>query len=138
MIAVASAGALYALYDSSDRLHVDFLRLFQRTDLSIVVPDMVLPEADYLIHKHLGREAQADFLEGLAGGFFTIETTSQPDWSAAARLVVAQPAPGLGLVDATIGAVAERLGAGAILAGDPKRLRPLLKGSSVGVFPSDL
>ncbi len=138
MIAVASAGALYALYDSSDRLHVDFLRLFQRADLSIVTADLVLPEADHLVHRHLGDEAQADFLEGLSGGSITVEPTAQPDWSEAARLVAAHPTLSLGLADATLVAVARRLGADAVLAGDPKRFRPLLRGSATVVLPADL
>jgi hypothetical protein len=66
LIGVATAGAIYALYDSSDAHHIDFVRLFQRSVLSIVAPDFVLPEADFLIRRLLGASAQADFLRGLA------------------------------------------------------------------------
>lgn len=138
MIGIATAGAIYALYDSSDAHHVDFVRLFQRTDLSILAPDFVLSEADYLIRRHLGTAAQADFLQGLAEGFFTVEPTTSADWKQAARLVREYPAMRLGLTEATVVAAAERLNAQALLTADDKRFRPIRTAKQLALLPADL
>ena len=138
MIGVATAGAIYALYDSSDAHHIDFVRLFQRSDLSILAPDLVLPEADFLIRRHLGAAAQADFLQGLAEGFFTVEPTTAADWKQAARLIREHSALRLGLTEATVVAAAERLNAQALLTTDDKRFRPIRTAKRLVLLPADL
>ena len=138
MIGVATAGAIYAIYDSSDAHHFDFVRLFQRSDLSILVPDFVLPETDFLIRRHLGAPAQADFLQGLADGFFTVEPTTATDWTQAARLIREHSALGLGLTEATVVAAAERLNAEALLTADGKRFRPIRSAKRLTLWPADL
>jgi predicted nucleic acid-binding protein len=138
LIGVATAGAIYALYDSSDAHHIDFVRLFQRSDLSILAPDFVLPEADFLIRRHLGASAQADFLEGLAAGFFTVEPTTAVDWKQAARLIREHSALRLGLTEATVVAAAERLNAQALLTADDKRFRPIRSAKRLVLLPADL
>jgi len=138
LIGIATAGAIYALYDSSDAHHVDFVRLFQRSDLSILAPDFVLPEADFLIRRHLGASAQADFLQGLAEGYFTVEPTTAMDWKLAARLIREHSALRLGLTEATVVAAAERLGAQALLTADDKRFRPIRTGKRLVLLPADL
>lgn len=137
MIGVATAGAIYSLYDSSDAHHIDFVRLFQRADLSIVVPAFVLAEADYLIRAQLGPAAQADFLEGLTQGFFTVEPTSQSDWDSAARLLREHPSIRLGLTDATVVAVAERLTTYVVLTPTGKRFRSLRLDKRLTLLPAD-
>lgn len=138
MIGIATAGAIYALYDSSDVHHIDFVRLFQRSDLSILAPDFVLPEADFLIRHHLGTAAQADFLQGLAEGYFTIEPTNATDWKQAARLVREHSALHLGLTEATVVAAAERLNAQALLTADKRRFRPIRTAKRLTLLPADL
>jgi predicted nucleic acid-binding protein len=138
LIGIATAGAIYALYDSSDAHHVDFVRLFQRTDLSILTPDLVLPEADFLIRRHLGAPAQADFLQGLAEGFFTVEPASAADWKQAAQLIREYPALRLSLTDAAVLASAERLGAQALLTADDNRFRPIRTAKRLALLPADL
>jgi uncharacterized protein len=138
LIGVATAGAIYAIYDSSDAHHIDFVRLFQRSDLSILTPDLVLPEADFLIRRHLGASAQADFLQGLAEGFFTVEPTTAADWKQAARLIREHPALRLGLAEATVFAAADRLNAQALLTADAKRFRPIRTAKRLALLPADL
>lgn len=138
LIGIATAGAIYALYDSSDARHIDFVRLFQRSDLSILAPDFVLPEADFLIRRHLGASAQADFLQGLAEEYFTVEPTTAADWKHAARLIREHSAMRLSLTEATVVAVAERLNAQALLAADDKRFRPIRTAKRLALLPADL
>lgn len=138
MIGVATAGAIYALYDSSDAHHVDFVRLFQRPDLSILAPDLILPEADFLIRRHLGAAAQADFLEGLAQGFFTVEPTTAEDWRQAARIIREHSTLHLGLTDAAVVAAAERLNAQAVLIADAQRFRPIRTAKRLTLLPAEL
>lgn len=138
MIGIAAAGAIYALYDSSDARHIDFVRLFQRRDLSVIVPAFVLPEADSLIRRHLGAAAQADFLEGLTGGYFTVEPPSQADWAHSGRLIRENSALRLSLTDATVVTVAERLGAEAVLTADDQRFRRVRTEKRLTLLPGDL
>ena len=138
MIGVATAGAIYAIYDSSDAHHIDFVRLFQRSDLSILVPDFVLPETDFLIRRHLGAAAQADFLQGLAEGFFTVEPTTAADWAQAARIIREHAALRLGLTEATAVAAAVRLNAPAVLSADDKRFRAIRTTQRLTILPADL
>lgn len=138
MIGVATAGAVYALYDSSDAHHVDFVRLFRRSDLSIMVPDLVLPEADHLIRRHLGVSAQNDFLEGLAKGFFTVEPTVDADWAHIGRLIRENSSLRLSLTDASVIVLAAKLNAKALLTADEKRFRSLRTEKSHLLLPADL
>jgi predicted nucleic acid-binding protein len=135
LIAVATAGAIYSLYDSSDAHHIDFVRLFQRADISIVVPAFVLPEADHLIRTQLGLAAQGDFLDGLIRGFFTVEPTTAGDWQAAARLI--RENPGLGLTDATVVSVAQRLTTLVVLTANEQRFRRLRTSERLTLLPAD-
>lgn len=138
MIGVATAGAIYSLYDSSDAHHIDFVRLFQRSDLSIVVPTFVLAEADHLIRAQLGAAAQADFLEGLTQGFFTVEPCTAADWKEAARLIRENSAVRLGLTDASVVVVARRLATDVVITPSEKRFRRLRLDKRLTLLPADL
>jgi predicted nucleic acid-binding protein len=137
LIAVATAGAIYSLYDSSDAHHIDFVRLFQRADISIVVPAFVLPEVDHLIRTQLGAIAQGDFLDGLTRGFFIVEPTAAGDWQAAARLIRENSGQGLGLTDATVVSVAQRLTTLVVLTANEQRFRRLRTSERLTLLPAD-
>jgi predicted nucleic acid-binding protein len=70
---------------------------------------VILPEVDYLAATHLGAKVHGLWLSDLASGAYTIEWGADIDLAAAQAIVKAHQALELGLVDAVVMAVAERL-----------------------------
>lgn len=130
---VADTGALIALFDRSDRHHDALRRLYEDNPDAWVLPWAILPEVDYLTATHLGQRAHDLWLADLASDGFTVEWGRTDDLTAAARIVRRHKDLRIGLVDAVVIAVAERLRASAIATLDLKRFgaiaikgRPLL------------
>lgn len=95
----------------------------------LVVPITVAVEVDYLVRSRLGPAAARAFLADLAEGPYLLEPVTA-DLVARARFLDARHADAdLGLVDASVVAVAERLGAGAILTLDHADLRQAGEGA---------
>jgi hypothetical protein len=117
---VADTGALIALFDRSDRHHDDVRLLYEADPDAWVLPWAILPEVDYLTATHLGQRAQDLWLADLASGAFSVEWGRPEDLVAAERLCRRYKALRVGLVDAVVIAVAERLRASAIATLDLK------------------
>ena len=117
---VADTGALIALFDRSDRQHDDCRLLYEENPDAWVLPWAILPEVDYLTATHLGPRAQDLWLADLAAGSFSVEWGRPEDLTAAERICRRHRALRIGLVDAVVIAVAERLRADAIATLDLK------------------
>lgn len=111
---VVDTGAMLALLDADEDHHEILRDLYTANPGAWILPWAILPEVDYLAMKHLGGKAQQAFLADLADGSFTIEWGRDADLKAAHRLTTRYASLGLGLVDAAVIAVAERLKAEAI------------------------
>jgi predicted nucleic acid-binding protein len=130
---VADTGALIALFDRSDRHHDAIRRLYENNPDGWVLPWAILPEVDYLTATHLGPRAQDLWLADLSSGAFNVEWGRPEDLAAAERICRRYRSLRVGLVDAAVIAVAERLRASAIATLDLKHFgaiaikgRPLL------------
>ena len=117
---VADTGALIALFDRSDRHHDAVRLLYEENPDAWVLPWAILPEVDYLTATHLGPRAQDLWLADLAAGSFSVEWGRPEDLTAAERICRRHRALRIGLVDAVVVAVAERLRADAIVTLDLK------------------
>ncbi len=106
-IAIVDAGPLYAVADTDDADHAGCRRVLERSDLSLVIPALVVTEATYFIGKRLGATAEAAFLRGLSA--FDMSAPQHDDWSRMAELVRKYPDFPLGGADASVVALAERL-----------------------------
>lgn len=82
------------------------------------VPVTVLAETAYLIGSRLGPHLEEGFVRGIVSGEFTLELLEPDDLPRAADLMAAYTDLPLGFVDASIVAMAERLGARSILTTD--------------------
>lgn len=70
-----------------------------------------MTEVAYLLATRLGPEAEVRFLGDLASGTFVTEAVAPADWLRIARLVWDYRDLPLGTVDASVVALAERIGA---------------------------
>jgi hypothetical protein len=136
-VIVADTGALIALFDRSDRHH-DAVRLLYENDPDAwVLPWAVLPEVDYLTAAHLGPRAQELWLADLAAGSFNVEWGRAEDLATAERLCRRYKALRIGLVDAVVVAVAERLRAPAIATLDLKHFGAITIKGRPALLPRD-
>jgi predicted nucleic acid-binding protein len=111
---VADTGAILALIDRAESHHADVMAIFESDSDRWILPWAILPEVDYLVGSHLGSKAAEAFLHDLANGSFRVEWGEDGDLERAHHLARQYRALKLGLVDATVIAVAERLRAEAI------------------------
>lgn len=111
---VADTGAIVALIDADDRHHDVMVALFEVDRTAWVLPWAILPEVDYLLARHVGTRAAQIFLGDLAKGAFAVEWGTEGDLRRAHDLCKQYGGLRLGLVDAVVAAVAERLRAKAI------------------------
>lgn len=106
--AVVDASVLVAAVDSRDPLHEVCSATLARPDLRLVLPAMCIAEAVYLIERDFGTHVEAAFLRGLYG--FDIRAPEPEDWPRMADLVEQYANFPLGGADASVIALAERLG----------------------------
>jgi predicted nucleic acid-binding protein len=107
---VVDAGPLYAYVDADDRHHSICLDLLRTYRGLLIVPHLVVTEVAYLIGTRLGASAEVRFLGDLASGAFDVEPVGVGDWLRIADLVWQYRDLPLGTVDASVIALAERLG----------------------------
>jgi len=118
-------GALYALADADDAWHGRMRDFLARERQTLLTPSTVIPEAAYLIRSRLGPRIEEKFVESLAAGEIVVENLSQADLARCAQLLGQYEF--LGLVDASLVAVAERLKLKALVTTDRRdfrRVRP--------------
>ncbi len=111
---VADTGAILALLDAGDDHHAVLREIYDDHPGLWILPWAILPEVDYLVGAHLGTKARATFIADLAEGAFTVEWGRDADLAAADRIHRRYRSLNLGLVDAAVIAVAERVKANAI------------------------
>jgi hypothetical protein len=136
-VIVVDTGALVALIDADDRHHAALRALFQSGAGQWVVPWAVLPEADYLLARHLGPDVEIAFLDDLAEGRYAVEWGDDRDVARARELCRRHAALALGLVDGVVMAVAERLRADAIATLDVRHFAAVELRHPLRLLPRD-
>lgn len=107
---VVDTGVLYAAADRRDRDHVASAALLDAyPSAQLVVPAVVVAESSWLIGDRLGAPVEAAFVASVAAGDFTVADLTDDDWSRVAELTERYTDLDLGLIDASVVAVAERL-----------------------------
>ena len=112
-LAVVDASALYAAADADDAHHERCVSVLEREDLHFVIAALALAEALYLIGVRLGPRAESAFLRGLTN--YDVETPAPIDWERMADLVKRYENFPLGGTDASVIALAERLGTSTVV-----------------------
>jgi len=137
-VIVADTGAIVALLDADDRHHPTLRAVFEHEPEEWILPWAILPEVDYLASRHLGSKAAGAFRRDLASGAFAIEWGVETDLIRAEELDLTYRALRLGLVDAVVMSVAERLGARAIATLDLRHFGAVAIRGKPGLYPRDL
>lgn len=135
---VADTGAVVALVDADDRHHRALRASFEEDADAWILPWAILPEVDYLLATHVGVRAQQAFMADLANGAYRVEWGKDADLERARELNVRYRSLRLGLVDAAVMAVAERLGAESIATLDLRHFGAVKIRGGPRLIPRDL
>jgi predicted nucleic acid-binding protein len=108
---VVDTGPLVAAALVDDPDHASCATWFEQATGSLVVPDLVIPEVCYLLASGARTHVEVAFLRSLIGHRLTIEHVDDSDIQRMTELVDTYADLPLGAVDASVVAVAERLGA---------------------------
>ena len=103
-----------------DRNHERCADLLRKASRPLIVPSLVVTEVAYFLGDRLGADAEIAFGRAIAGGELAVEPVAAADWSRMVELAHQYSSLPLGLVDASVVAVTERLGVETIATLDRK------------------
>lgn len=107
---IVDTGVFVAASNGDEPYHATCAALLQSSPGRLIVPALVIAEATYLIEQSKGPAAEAAFLRSLRSHRYQIEAPTEADLLRSAELVHQYADLPLGGTDASIVAVAERLG----------------------------
>ena len=117
------SGVLFASLDRSDRWHERAAALVAGCRRPPRVPVTTLPEVCYFAGKMLGARVELAFIADIAAGAFSVEPVTDADFTRAAALMATYP--DIGFVDASVAAIAERLGIDTLATLDRRHFAPI-------------
>jgi predicted nucleic acid-binding protein len=106
---LCDTGVLLAAGNVRDHHHAACLALLRIAEAPLLVPSPVLGEIGYLLQSRVGPHAEVTFLKSFGGNGFHVAEVKEGDISRIAELVEQYVSLPLGIVDAAVIAIAERL-----------------------------
>ncbi len=122
MALILDTGPLYASHDRSDTHHEASRELLGSTQEALVIPAPVLVEVDWLIRTRLHVGVFNALLDDIADGAYAVEALTPEDYRRVRELCDRYQDADIGFVDASVVAVAERLGEEKIASIDRRHL----------------
>lgn len=110
MALILDTGPLLAALDAADPDHGPCAALVTEAAEDLVVPALVLAELDYWCARRLTLDAWLVFLDDVRAGAYRVEPPTTADLTRCRALQERYGSLALGVVDASIIALAERLG----------------------------
>jgi predicted nucleic acid-binding protein len=110
MALVLDTGPVLALLDADDPFHTRSVEMIDAFDERLVLVAPTLVEIDYWIRKRLTADVWQALVDDIAAGAYHLEDLTAADLSRVAELERDYADLGLGMVDAAVIAVCERLG----------------------------
>lgn len=110
MALICDTGPLYAAIDRKDEDHEACAELLGASDEALVIPAPVVVELEWLVTTRLGEAPFDAFLASVVNGEVEVEALAPEDYVRARELCARYIDLPLGFVDASVIAVAERLG----------------------------
>lgn len=123
---IADTGIVYALADKKDAWHERAVRFVEDFQGRLVLPSTTIPEICYLLNSCLGAKAELIFVNALINRELAVEHITHGDLIRSAELLQAHKDLNIGMVDASVAAIAERLNITHILTAD-RRLFSVIK-----------
>ncbi|OMC00500.1 twitching motility protein PilT [Mycobacterium sp. NS-7484] len=123
---VCDTGPIFAAADRKDADHqacVDLFTNLRRANRRLLLPQTVLAEVGYMLETKLGTFAEVAFLKSVANRTFELISLTQADVTRVAELVARYDNLPLGTTDASVIALAERLGVDEIATLDHRHFR---------------
>lgn len=111
---ICDTGPILAALDGADPDHSRCARLLQEADTQLIVPMLVLAEVDYWCHERLDPSAWLAFLDDVLAGVYRVEPATTTDLRRCYSLQQQYRDLKLGVVDASIVALTERLAEAAV------------------------
>lgn len=108
---ILDAGPLYAAAATSDRNHRRSVELISAAGRPLLVPELVVTEVSYLLTDRIGPHAELAFCRSIADGELVVEPVLDSEWGRIYELTEQYLDLPLGIVDASVVALAERHGA---------------------------
>ncbi len=105
---IVDAGPLYAAAATRDRNHRRSIELLTSAPRPLAVPALVVTEVAYLLGDRIGSHAEVAFARSLERGELLVEPVLDSDWRRIAELTEQYEDLPLGIVDASVVALAER------------------------------
>ncbi len=105
---IVDAGPLYAAAARRDRNHQRSIELLTSAPRPLLVPALVVTEVAYLLGDRIGPHAEVAFARSLERGELLVEPVLDFDWPRIAELTDQYQDLPLGIVDASVIALAER------------------------------
>jgi len=106
---IVDTGVLYAMADRDDSWHERVKAYLQTQTDILIVPVTVLPEVCYLLNTYISQDAERSFVTSLLQGEMKVENLTTEDLRRTLHLLEQYTDANIGLVDATVVAIAERL-----------------------------
>lgn len=123
MALVCDTGPLLAALDAADPDHERCAALLTQSDEDLIVPALVLAELDYWCSRRLGTPAWLTFVDDVLAGAYRVEPVEGTDLARCRELQARYVDLKLGVVDASIVALLERLGERKVLTLDQRHFR---------------
>lgn len=108
---VVDAGPIVAAAATRDRHHQASIKLLTGATRPLVVPALVVTEVAYFLGDRIGSAAERAFAGSIAQGELVVEPVEPGDWDRIEELLDDYADLPLGIVDASVIAACERLGA---------------------------
>jgi predicted nucleic acid-binding protein len=128
---IVDTSALLAFFDRGEPDHVAVTRALMETDEPLVVSPYVIAELDYLVATRHGTDAELAVLAELAAGAWELPAVGAADLAIAHRVIAEYADQAIGVADASIVVLADRLATRSIATLDRRHfevLRPLSGG----------
>jgi len=139
MALICDTSGVLALYDASNVDHAATAALVESEIGDLFVPVVLLAEIDYLLHDRLGADAARDFLRAIEQEEFSLVPLETVDVRRCGQLLDQYRDLDIGLADATVVAVAERLAVFRLLSFDQRHFRAITPRNSTHfvLLPAD-
>ena len=112
-IAIVDTGPLVAGANRADPAHDACMEILRSEDLMLTIPAFCLAEASYIVGRSQGARIEALFLRGLKD--FDVQAPTEDDLRRMAALIEEPSETPMSATDASVVALAERLGTDLIL-----------------------